>query len=191
MRAAVLATLALLLAGCGFHWRGAEPPAEEHAVVALREAGRSPIDTWYGGGRDELRRVVTRALDQVGVLVVDEAPLVIELLGEQVRRRTAAIGATSVVAEYQLDYELRYRILDAAGAEITPPQRILRDTSYRFDENAVMGSAEEEALLRREMREDAARQLARQYRRRIAAQAVADPAPPANTEANDGSATAP
>lgn len=169
--AGLLVALVMLLAGCGFHLRGAQTLDETLAVVAVRDIGKSAqgrktgSTTWYGGERDELRRVVAQALTDSGATVTDEAPLVIELLGEEVKRRTAAIGISANAAEYQLDYLLRYRVVTAGNSVLIPETQIERDRTYRYDEKSPMGSAEEEALLRREMRRTAARQLATQYRR--------------------------
>lgn len=170
--AGILVLLALVLAGCGFHLRGTQTLDEALVVVAVRDVGKSGQGrkttgnaTWYGGERDELRRVVAQALTDSGATVTDEAPLVIELLGEEVKRRTAAIGVSANVAEYQLDYLLRYRVVTADNSVLIPETQIERDRTYRYDERSPMGSAEEEALLRREMRRTAARQLATQYRR--------------------------
>lgn len=169
--ASILVLLALVLAGCGFHLRGTQTLDEALAVVAVRDVGKSAqrrtagSTTWYGGERDELKRVVVQALTDGGATVADEAPLVIELLGEEVKRRTAAIGVSANAAEYQLDYLLRYRVVTAENSVLIPETQIQRDRTYRYDEKSPMGSAEEEALLRREMRRTAARQLVTQYRR--------------------------
>lgn len=173
---------ALLLPGCGFHLRGAQTLDEALAVVAVRDVGKSAkgraagSSTWYGGERDELTRVVTQALTDSGATVAGEAPLVVELLGEEVKRRAAAIGVSATAAEYQLDYVLRYRVVTAANRVLIPETQIQRDRTYRYDEKSPMGSAEEEALLRREMRRTAARQLATQYRRLPASAVVPAPA---------------
>lgn len=180
--AGILALLALLLAGCGFHLRGAQTLDDALALVAVRDVVKSAqgrpsgggSTTWYGGERDELKRVVAQALTDSGATVSDEAPMVVELLGEEVKRRTAAIGVSSNAAEYQLDYLLRYRVLGSDNSILIPETQIQRDRTYRYDEKSPMGSAEEEALLRREMRRAAARQLATQYRRMAAT--VATPA---------------
>lgn len=197
VRILALLLIAALVAGCGFHLRGTQPLADGWRMVAVKDArqaaGRSgSAATWYGGDRDELQRTVERALAGNGVAIADDAALVVELLGETVIRRASAIGAAASAAEYQLDYELRFRVVDAGQQELMPAQGIRRDRIYRYNEAAAMGSAEEEALLRREMRQAAALQLASQFARRarnMQAPAVT-PAPPSAATAAPATPTA-
>ena len=95
MRAAAVALLALLSAGCGFHLRGSSPLDPSVSVVSVRDTGANTRGQapWYGSARDELRHVVARALEVSGATVVADAPVVVEILSEQVMRRTAAVGA--------------------------------------------------------------------------------------------------
>lgn len=160
----LLAIVTLLAAGCGFHLRGTQPVDETLRTVAVRDLANT-LSAWYGGERDALQHVVVRALEEDGLRVADEATRVIELLGEDVTRRTAAVGANASAAEYRIDYRLRYRVRSADGTELLAETTIRRDHVYRYDVTAPLGSAEEESLLRRELRRSAARQLASRYRR--------------------------
>lgn len=195
MRAAAVALLALLAAGCGFHLRGAPTVDPLLSTVTVRDAaaGARGQSAWYGSSRDELRHVVARALEATGATVVADAPVVVEILAERVARRTAAVGASTNAAEYRLEYELRYRVTGSDGSTLVPETLVRRDGNYRYDETAALGSAEEEILLRRELREDAARLLARQYRlqaarRAASADEAAVPAAPATPEADETAA---
>lgn len=164
LRVPFLLFATLLAAGCGFHLRGSQPVDESLSAVAVRDlAGNT--SAWYGDERDALRHVVARALEENGFLVADEASRVIELTGEDVTRRTAAVDVNASAAEYRLDYQLRYRVRGADGTIVSPDTTIRRDNVYRYDVTAPLGAAEEEAMLRRELRLDAARQLATRYRR--------------------------
>lgn len=192
-RLLVAALLASLLAGCGFHLRGHAPVPEHWTEVAIRDTGGSSNGTWYSSGRDGLRRELTRTLTASGFVVRTGAPLTIELMSDSVQRRTASIAATASAAEYQIDYEVRFRITGSDGAELVPATLMRTDSSYRVDEAAVLGSAEQEALLYEEMRRDIARRIVDQLRRQVAGRpapapaatpsTTAAPTPPAATDA--------
>lgn len=169
----VAALLASLLAGCGFHLRGNAPVPAHWTEVAIRDTGGSSNGTWYSSGRDGLRRELTRTLTASGFVVRTGAPLTIELMSDSVQRRTASIAATASAAEYQIDYEVRFRITGSDNAELVPATLMRTDSSYRVDEAAVLGSAEQEALLYEEMRRDIARRIVDQLRRQV----VGRPAP--------------
>lgn len=167
MRTAAFALAALLLAGCGFHLRGEGdvPDAWRTVSVVDRIKGDPAEDVSRVGNRGELRRQAIAAFAAAGFDVQPEAPVTVELLGESYRKRTASIGANARAAEYRLDCELVYRIVAADGSVIVAETHADTERSYRFDEASVMGSGEEEQVLRREMRRELIGQLVRQYRR--------------------------
>ncbi len=178
MRLLTVALATLLLAACGFHLRGQGTPVEGYRTVNVVDRGQlSANTTWYAGGREELKRAVTDAFRHAGFDVAADAPLTVELLGESLARRVASIDANASAAEYQLDYTLRFRVVAADGATLVAEQALEADRSYRYHDDAVMGSSEEEALLGLEMRRDLAAQIVRQYRR--ASARAATPAVPA------------
>lgn len=178
MRIVAVTVAALLLAACGFHLRGDADPGDIHRTVAVVDRGHlSANTTWYAGGREELSRAVTGAFHDAGFTVAADAPVTVELLGESLSRRVASIDANASAAEYQLDYTLRFRVTAADGATLVAEQALEADRSYRYHDDAVMGSSEEEAMLGLEMRRDIAAQIVRQYRR--AAARAATPAAPA------------
>lgn len=183
MRLLTVALATLLLAACGFHLRGQGTLTDDLRAVNVVERGQlSANTTWYAGGRDELARAVKDAFRHAGFAVATDAPVTVELLGESLARRVASIDANASAAEYQLDYTLRFRVVAADGATLVAEQALEADRSYRYHDDAVMGSSEEEALLGLEMRRDVASQIVRQYRR-AAARAAVSAAPATPTDA--------
>lgn len=165
---ALLALAVLATAGCGFHLRGAAPAPTGFGDVAVRDlTGDKPATNWYAGRRDELLRTVRRAFADAGYALADTAPVTVELMADSLGRRIASIDDSASAAEYLVEYTLRYRIVAADGSALVPETELKADRSYRFREDAVMGSAEEEALLGTELRRDLAAQVVRQYRRRL------------------------
>lgn len=178
-----LTVLALcsLLAGCGFHLRGHGPqPGSGWETVAVREAAARSVtgrggNSWYAEGRDGIHRELVRALTAAGFTVSDDAALTIELLDATVKRRTASIDAqATTAAEYQIDYEVRFHVIGNDGAVVIPESSARADGSYRFNESAVLGSAEQEIVLYEDLRREIARRIVDQLRRKAARKAATD-----------------
>lgn len=167
MRAAAGLALAfaLLLAGCGFQLRGSDAGRGPAAVVIDDTAARaSATASWLGGGPAELARLFTEIFDAGDVTVQEDAPVRVELVSERIEKRVASVDATASAAEYRLDYTLLFRVRGADGATLVPETRLRLDRSYRHKPDAIMGAAEEEALLQRDLRRDAAWQVLRRLR---------------------------
>lgn len=180
---ALLALLCSVLAGCGFHLRGQAVHADSGwAVVTVRDAGvRNPIGRggsyWYADGRDGLRHELVHQLAEAGFTLDANAPLVIELLDASVRRKAASLDAKASAAEYQVDCEARFRVVGRDGATLIPENTVHADSTYRFNTDAVLGSAEQEVVLYEDLRRELAHRIVDQLRRRAARQAP--PVPPA------------
>lgn len=173
-----LIVLSLLLAGCGFHLRGHGELPDAWSSVAVRDiVGSSPLgrggDSWYDTGHEGMRRELVRALKDAGFAVDLDAPMVIELLQASVSRRAASIDASASAAEYQVDYSVRYRVIGSDGVQVVPETMISTDSSYRFNEAAVLGSAEQEVVVYEDLRAELARRIVDQLRRKAAASARA------------------
>lgn len=170
MRSATLTVLLALavvaLAGYGFHLRGhGQLAATRGLVVHVEDNTRVALTgSWLGSGPDELAHTLKDVLEDAGVQLADSAPLTVELLGETMEKRVASIAATAGAAEYQLDYTLRFRVTGSDGADLVKESTVRADRSYRYKSDAIMGSAEEEATLQRELRRDAALQILRRLR---------------------------
>jgi len=150
----LLLTAALLLGGCGFHLRGqlALPKGAEHILIS----GIAPSQPLG----QEIARLYTRA----GGVVVDkreEADAVLEILGQKDDRRVAAVNSEGRVSQYELYYELNFRLLDLRGEIIHPATAVSVTRDYAFDPNNVLGKAQEETLLREDMRQQAISQMLR------------------------------
>lgn len=172
-----------LLSACGFHPRGALslPPGAERIYLA-------GVDPSVPLARD-IAMLYTRS----GGTVVDkrnEASAVLEILRESSDRRVAAVNADGRVSQFELYYALTYRLLDTSGEVIHAESSVGVTRDYAFDPSNVLGKAQEEGLLRDDMRQQAIgqmlRQLARGTRLKPVAAPPAEPAapPPAETPAD-------
>lgn len=145
-------TAALLLSACGFHLRGqATLPfntlyvqAEPTSVFALqlKRAVRAGSAT----------RVTTRP---------GEAEAVLQILNELQEKVILSLGSGGRVREFQLRYRVQYRLTDEKNREHIPASEISLKRDYSFNDEQALSKEAEEALLYRDMRNDAVQQLVR------------------------------
>ncbi|WJW74882.1 LPS assembly lipoprotein LptE [Thiohalobacter sp. IOR34] len=137
----------LLLAGCGFHLRGAValPPAMQKIAVK----GIGPYAP--------LGREIRRGLRSAGAEVVEDpaaATAVLRILRNEAPRRVLSVQATGKVQEYELLQILDFSVQDAAGRLLLSRQHLELSRAYLYDANDPLGKGSEEAAIRADMRRD-------------------------------------
>lgn len=139
----------LLLSACGFQLRGTG--GENISLDALHvstEDNHSPT-----------RVQIVERLQSSGVVVNSSARYELQLLAEPVERRAVSYARRSTPAEYELTHSLVYQIADRNGRALIGPETLTTRRAYAADQDNLVASGEEEALLQREMRQDLVRQL--------------------------------
>lgn len=155
----LLALLALagLLAGCGFHLRGASSAQLPPELATLRVT--------MGGGYPPLLVEVRNALLQLGtVRLTDDvaAPVpVLQLHGERSLSRVLSIDASGRISAYLLDYRVDFTLAGADGKPLLPRQSVKLQREYTFDRLNVLATEKQSEFLQTEMRRDAAQQIVR------------------------------
>jgi outer membrane lipopolysaccharide assembly protein LptE/RlpB len=156
LRAPLLLAAALAIAsagGCGFHLRGGVSLPEAYAPV-------------YVSGSQDLRGALMTGLRGGGVEVTTDpasAGARLEIRNESFSRRTLSVDPDSGRAqEYEVSYQVRYRLVDGEGRVIADPPPIALQRDYFFDADAVLGTSREVSTLYEEMRRDAAQRILRQ-----------------------------
>ena len=140
-----------LLSSCGFHLRGPvdlPPELLEMAVVDTAPATDIAFDL-----RDALKRK--------GVQVRSAAPVMLQLRGESFSKRVLSVDSSGRAQEYGLGYTVRFSLQGKGGAIWLPVESIIVTRDLRFDATAVLGTANDEALLYAEMRRDAVLRILR------------------------------
>lgn len=143
---------ALVLAGCGFHLRGGAnlpfeslyvqaPPSSQFAVQFKRTV-------LAGSGT----RITDNAKDAAATLV---------LVTEAREKNILSLSGGGRVREFQLRYRMAYRVLDKNAAETVPVTEILLTRDFSFNDQDTLSKESEEALLFRDMQNDAVHQLVR------------------------------
>lgn len=150
--ASVLAAGAALAGGCGFEMRGgAVLPKDIHSL--------------YFRGPGDLASQIAIQLDSSGVAMAPAATgadAIVTVISYHWDRTVLSVDPhTGKDREYELTYTLSFEVTGRNHATLVRPQTIRIQRDYVFDPNAVLGSSNEESVIRGEMTRDAAQQLMR------------------------------
>lgn len=142
----------LLLGACGFQLRGVaqmpfqslyvQAPATSQLATQLKRAVQS------GSGA----RIAERP---------EQAEVILQIMNELQERQILSLSGGGRVSEYQLRYRISFRLTDAKNREHIPASEIALKRDYSFSDEQALSKEAEEALLYRDMRNDAVQQLVR------------------------------
>lgn len=141
----------LVLAGCGFHLRGAES---------------MPFDSLYiqDSGAAGISRDLKRSLKSSGIRLEDSAEKAqasLDLMSEDNEKRILSISGRGRVREFELLYRVTFRVRQA-GSELWQATQLLElRRDYSFDDKALLGKEGEESRLVSDMRSEAVREIMR------------------------------
>lgn len=146
--------VALVLAGCGFHLRGALPELTRFEPVRLDGALRHP----------ELTRALQEAFIGARVSVDDAAAVAttVVIRGETLDRRVLSVAGDGQPVEYELRYVVELDIRTAAG-QLYPVNLVLL-RRYGFDASRLLAIGAEESILAQDMRREAAQAVLQRMR---------------------------
>jgi len=133
---------AAIIAGCGFHLRGAaELPFKTISI---------PGDTRLG---TELQRTIAEGTN-VEVVAPDANPqAILSLQGESRERLILSLNSQGQVTEYELRYRVAFRVYSPKGTDYIPASQIVLRRPITFNDQ-VLAKEEEAELIYREMRQD-------------------------------------
>lgn len=151
---AVTLVAAALPAACGFHLEGRAPlPASmKNAYV---QAADQQTDFVQSLRKSLLTSGARPATDRRA------ASSVVNILRDEVVRRTLSVSALNKPNEYEVTYQVRFSV-SAGDKELLAPQEISATRSYSFDETKLLAKEHEEAILRQAMAHDLADRVVRQ-----------------------------
>lgn len=142
------------LAGCGFQLRGsANLPAEMST-------------TWVNipDPTSAFARELELLLRGNGVTLAEgpgEDVAELRITRERISRRALTISGDARVREFELVFDLRFSLVDAAGDVLLGPESLRLERDFQFDEQEILGATTEEELLREDLRRDMAAALVR------------------------------
>jgi LPS-assembly lipoprotein len=140
--------MTLAISACGFQLRGV--------------ADLSFKNLYIQGGQLTLSRDLERQLKANGIKIVqksEDAEVLLDLMSESSQRRIMSLSGGGLVREFELLYFLNFRIREASNPLWGPVQTIRGRRDVSYNDNVLLGKAEEEARLNQDMRNDAVREL--------------------------------
>ncbi|MFZ5555228.1 MAG: LPS assembly lipoprotein LptE [Pseudomonadota bacterium] len=149
---ALLGAAALGLGGCGFRPRGQQ---------------ELPFKTLYiDGGGDafsvELRRSIEAGSSTRVVDDPKEAEARLQIVSVLQDRVILSLSGAGRVRELELRYQITYRVVDPKGVALMPSRAIALKRDMTYSDELVLAKQQEEALLFRDMQNDAIQQMLRQ-----------------------------
>jgi len=146
LRDFVALVMCLVLAGCGFHLRGSPKLPFSSVYVAANE---------YSSFAAELKRYLESGNKAHVVNRAEQAEVTLEILGESSEKEILSLSTAGRVREFQLRYRLRYRLSDQSKREWISPTELLLRRDLTYSDTEVLAKESEEALLVRDMKNDA------------------------------------
>lgn len=152
-RRAVLGACALLIGACGgYHLREAKPLPTVLGVVTIEAVNLdSPLVM-------DLERELKTAGATLAPMNSAGATL-LKIVSETEERNVISLDERAKVGEYELHYRVSYAVDDADAKPLLRETPIDLSRVYSFDESQALGAAQEEAIIRTELRRDAVRQI--------------------------------
>lgn len=142
----------LLLPGCGFQLRGSVPLPFESIYVQAAPASRFAT---------QLKRAVRSGS---GTRIADQpagAEVTLQILNELQEKQILSLSGGGRVSEYELRYRVSFRLTDTKNREHIPATEIVLKRDFSYSDDQALSKDSEEALLYRDMRNDAVQQLVR------------------------------
>ncbi len=143
--------IGMSISACGFHLRGMTSKLAFDTVSVQ-------------GANLSLKRQLLRNIRANDLTLVDDvksADVVLELINESNRKRIQSLSGTGVVREFELYYQVSFRIREGSNPEWGKTQTLQLRRDYSYNDDIILGKAQEEARLNDDMRNDAVREIMR------------------------------
>jgi LPS-assembly lipoprotein len=154
MSAGLAGALLTVLAACGFHLAGRAPLPQSMKAAYVQAADQ----------QTDFVQSLRKALLTSGArpaYAKSSASSVVNIIKDEVVRRTLSVSALNKPNEYEVTYLVRFSV-SAGDKELLAPQEISATRSYSFDETRSLAKEHEEAILRQAMAHDLADRVVRQ-----------------------------
>ena len=152
IRAVTVLLIAMTLASCGFQLRG--QAAIPYKTLYIETNG-------YSLFANDLERAIRSGSKTKIVSSRDESEAVLKIVNEVQEKVIIALSSAGKVLEFELRYRVAYRLTDRAGKDLSAPGEIYMRRYMTYEDTEVLAKESEEALLYRNMKEDAVQQMLR------------------------------
>ena len=146
--------LAAALTGCGFHLRGTLSGNLPYKSMTIALPDTSDVRIW-------LERYINAA---GSTEIIDDAKLAeatFQQISDSRQKSILSVNAQGRVREYRLHLVYRFRVVNAKGQILIPPNEISLTRDITFDDSNVLAKDLEEGLLWRDMNNDLVNQIMR------------------------------
>jgi len=150
--ALLLAATAFLVTACGFQLRGTAALPFQSIYVQAPSTSRFAT---------QLKRAVRAGSSTQVAEQAEGAEVTLQILNELQEKRILSLSGGGRVSEYELRYRVSFRLTDAKNREHIPASEILLRRDFSYSDDQALSKDSEEALLYRDMRDDAVQQLVR------------------------------
>jgi LPS-assembly lipoprotein len=147
----LLVLLCLALAGCGFRLRGTAEVPFQHVYVQGASTGIAL----------DLKRHIQAVTNASVVDDAKRAEAIVEFLQERREKHILSLTGAGRVREFQLRYEVAFRVHDGKGVQYVAPTTLLLTRDMSFSDAEVLAKEAEEQLLFRDMQNDMVQQILR------------------------------
>jgi LPS-assembly lipoprotein len=144
----VLVAALLGLSACGFHLQGHTPLPDVVKTPYVQTVDK----------QSEFAISLARAMISSGAHPVEQkskASVVVNIIKDDVVRRTLSVSAQNQPDEYELTYTVRFSVT-AGDKELLPVTDISNVRSFAFSEQLLLAKNREEMILRQDMAHDLA-----------------------------------
>ena len=148
--------LVLILSACGWQLRGT---GGEATIARLHLHSAVPGSTFT--------RTLERYLRGSGIELVDsagKAEYSLKIINEKSKRRTATVSASARISERLLEEQVEYLVTRPDGSVAIERSTTSVERIYEYNEDNVLATEDEARLLKNEMYNDLARQIANRLR---------------------------
>ena len=148
------AILAALLTGCGFQLRGTLSGNLPYKTMMIALPDTSEVRVW-----------LERYINAAGTTEIIDDPKLADATFQQLSdsriKTILSVNAQGRVREYRLQLNYRFRVVNAKGQILVPPNDVSLSRDITFDDSNVLAKDLEESLLWRDMNNDLVNQIMR------------------------------
>lgn len=145
-------TLLLSLTACGYHLRGAIDIPEQMKSVYLEGASSMLVKEFKSSLKSSGGELVASP---------PEASLVIRILKDDLRRRVLSLDNIGKANEFELNYLVRFMLLDGEGNILMEEQEMEINRDFFNDQVDILAKNNEETVIREEIYRQAVRTIVR------------------------------
>ncbi len=141
--------LLILLTSCGFKLRNYDNlPTWLHQIAIIIDQGQR-----------DLKPMLTNAFKATNVSVTSKAYYELHIEHDEIQQIISNVSASTTPRQYQLNYILYFSLQTSSQHKVIPTQKIIVTRQLTVNNNRILSSNAEEALIYREMHQEAVSKL--------------------------------